>query len=146
MKNIRTTQPTKSPKQGSQRLTKPKAEIIEPGWVYIQSSAYTLWLLAWFFVGLLTVGVGVFLILPLSHGTLFFLLGSFTLPCYQGFMPCLAVSCIVQLISLEGLMFLRINRKSGFGGEERWGQRMEEVEKGKTEVRVYCMRKVHFKR
>lgn len=49
-------------------------------------------------MGLLTVGVGVFLILPLSHGTLFFLLGSFTLPCYQGFMPCLAVlHCSVDI-------------------------------------------------
>ena len=55
-------------------LSETEVAITKSAWV-ILSPLHVLWFLAWYFVGLLTVGVGVFLAFSPALQTLFLLLG-----------------------------------------------------------------------
>lgn len=57
------TWPAESTKQGSNGPAETEAARMGPAWVCTRSSSSMFWLLAWWFGGLLTVGVGLFLAL-----------------------------------------------------------------------------------
>lgn len=69
MEETRRTLP-ESNKQGAHGLTKTETASLRPAWACIGLLCYMLWLLAWCFVGLLRVGVGISLTLLPALGTL----------------------------------------------------------------------------
>lgn len=79
------------------------------------------------------MGVGVFLTLSPTLGTTFFLLDCLVQP------YCILL-CNVPLVFLGALLFSEGKwRSNGSGGEGRWGK-LERVEGGEAEVKIYCMR------
>lgn len=73
-----------------------EAAIMEPLWVYIRPSAYTLWLLVWCFMGTLDSRSGMSLTFLPGLRTLSLLLGHLAQPLCEGL--CLILLCFVVTV------------------------------------------------
>lgn len=112
-------------KQGTHGLTNTEVVSTWPARVSARSSAYALWLLAWWFIGLLTVGAGEIFTFLSAPRIPFFLLGCFALvlsALVWGLLPCLIVCYFDYLVvgSWRLILFWRgtEGNESGRAGEE----------------------------
>lgn len=126
-------------KQDSHGLKESEAASMWPAWVYTRSTKYRLWLLAWCFVGILTVGACVALILLSAPETLL----PICLPSPAskwGLLLCLIVSCFVVF----AWCFLAYLMRNRWGGGMNLGNRvwrdLRGVGKGEAVFRIFCMR------
>lgn len=143
MENTRRTWLTGLTTQGSRGFTETEAPSTGPEWFCTRSSAHILSLLAWCFLELLPVGVGISLTFLPALGIFFLLLGFLFWPWCKGFLlvfQCLVLSLLAVVLWMEACSFPKGNEGTVDVGNREGSWKQEVVDGEEIMMWLYCKR------